>query len=311
MRLLLFHLLLLLSALALVQCRSSASLKRAAGPESSAAYPLPDFWTARGPRTPTLVSAHRAHPELRGIPENSLAGIEYLLRAGDFVLELDVAMSRDSVLFLFHDEHLDRLTRNGGRARDATWARLDTMRLLDRSGQLTQHTIPTLTEALEAARGRALLTLDRKGDVPLQLIDAYVRRAGSRNEVAYILYDENDYLEWARLDSLGPVSYSANSPEAIDEYAQRSVELYSHHGLRAYRKREALPTLLFLGVGEPDRELLARAQSLELPTIVGTFGYLDSLARADGGQTYRDLRTRGIDFIATDRPLAAHRALRN
>lgn len=274
---------------------------------------LPDFPSARyfydAPDAPPLISAHRAQPELPGYAENALPSIERLVSSGSFVIEMDVALSRDSVLFLFHDDELDRLTRNSGRIEEHAWSTLDTMRLLDADGRLTEATIPTLAEALAAVDGRALVTLDRKAGVSYRQLYDELLAAGVEEHVALILYDEDDLQEWARLPAAGPVSFGGGSVAELEAARQTADDLAAYLGTYAYRRSGPVPLLAFVGVGPPDTTLLTRAANLGIRTIVGTFGELDAAAAADGGQTYRDLVDRGVDVIATDRPLAAYAAL--
>lgn len=48
-------------------------------------------------------------------PENTLASLEKAIEAGAEVVELDVRPSRDGVLYVFHDDTLDRTTNGSGR----------------------------------------------------------------------------------------------------------------------------------------------------------------------------------------------------
>ena len=263
-------------------------------PNALAEFPSPNYWHLERPIVP-LVSAHRAQPEVAGYPENSLAGIDYLTREGSFILELDVAMSADSVLFLFHDDNLERLTDHEGAANARTWSALDTMRLRDRFGARTRETIPTLREALTLARERALLTLDLKGDVPFESVLQAVETYGDPATTAIILYDADDLERYARLDAPTAASYSATTPKQVS-FAKSNLG--------------ETELVIFGGVGFVPPLLVRAARNLRLRTIVGTFGELDDQAVTDGGQTYRDLTRRGLTIIATNRPLAAYDALK-
>ena len=77
-------------------------------------------------RTPI---AHRGlHSE--GRPENSLAAFEHACALG-FPAELDVRLTRDREVVVFHDRALRRLTGAGGRVEDRDAAALRALRLLD------------------------------------------------------------------------------------------------------------------------------------------------------------------------------------
>lgn len=69
-----------------------------------------------------MVMAHRA--DWRNWPENSLEAIESAINMGCDILELDVAMTRDSQLVLSHDNTLDRMTNGHGKIIDHTLAQI-------------------------------------------------------------------------------------------------------------------------------------------------------------------------------------------
>ena len=85
------------------------------------------------------------------------------------MVEIDVAVTRDGIPILMHDETLDRTTAVSGRLSDFDWAAIREVRLRAGPGGpdagLTNETIPLLRDALELSRGRILVNLDVKGAV--------------------------------------------------------------------------------------------------------------------------------------------------
>jgi glycerophosphoryl diester phosphodiesterase len=272
-------------------------------------FPAAELWARPAENEIPLISAHRGKPELDEYVENSLEAIAKLIESGSFILELDIAKSKDGVLFLFHDDELDRLTRNSGPANARTWAELDTMRLLDERGRLSKSTIPSLDEALTLAKGKAMFTLDRKQDVPLKEISAAVTQLNMQTDVALILYDIDDFIEWANQETVGPISHEAPNVLVVEQLAQRCRELYKRVGISPFREEGMYPNSGFVGVGLPNEKILAVAKTLGIKTTVGTFGDLDQRAEVTKGQTYRDLVEAGVSIIATNKPLLAHKAL--
>jgi len=272
-------------------------------------FPSAELWARNASPEIPLISAHRGKPELPGYVENSLEAITKLIQSGSFILELDVGKSKDGVLFLFHDTELDRLTRNTGVAADKTWAELDTMRLYNTEGKLSKSTIPSLEEALLQAKGQAMFTLDRKRGVPLSDISAMVTKLNMHADVALILYNMDDFTEWANQTKLGPISHEAIGVLELEQLAQRCRELYKRFGIPPYHTGDLIPNSGFVGVGLPDKKILAVAKTLGIKTTVGTFGDLDQRAVATKGKTYRDLAQEGVSIIATNKPLLAHKAL--
>ncbi len=127
-----------------------------------------------------LVVAHRG--DWRYAPENSIAAIEHSISVGVDIVELDLQMTRDSVLILMHDATLNRTTTGKGRVCDWTMDSLRTLKLKNGCGIRTKHTVPTLEEALLAAKGRVLLNLD-KADRYFSLIVPILERTGMSRHI--------------------------------------------------------------------------------------------------------------------------------
>ena len=104
--------------------------------------------------------AHRGlHKKDKSIPENSLAAFRAAVDAG-YGVELDVHLTADDKLIVFHDDTLKRACGVDARTDDMTLAQLKALRLFK-----TEHTIPTLDEALDVLGGRVPLILEIKRGV--------------------------------------------------------------------------------------------------------------------------------------------------
>ena len=57
-----------------------------------------------------VVACHRG--DWRNYPENSIPAIESIIRMGADIMELDLKLTKDSVLVLSHDWTIDRCNRN-------------------------------------------------------------------------------------------------------------------------------------------------------------------------------------------------------
>ena len=108
-------------------------------------------------------------------PENSLSAFEKAVRSG-YGIELDVRLSKDGHIMVFHDESLRRMCGVDRRISDMTRAELSAVRLLG-----TGEAIPTLPQVLKLVRGRVPLMIEIKGERPNEelcrrlsaLLDAY------------------------------------------------------------------------------------------------------------------------------------------
>ncbi|MBQ9773709.1 MAG: glycerophosphodiester phosphodiesterase [Clostridia bacterium] len=113
----------------------------------------------RAPNDPALLCAY-AHRGLHGngIPENSLAAFERACARG-YGIELDVQLSRDGTVMVFHDDTLARMTGDTARVRERDAAELQALRLLD-----SEQTIPTFCEVLARVNGRVPILIELKGE---------------------------------------------------------------------------------------------------------------------------------------------------
>ncbi|MGG7660923.1 glycerophosphodiester phosphodiesterase family protein [Dyadobacter sp. BHUBP1] len=123
---------------------------------------------------PILIAGHRGGM-VKGFPENSIATFENTLKYTPAFFEIDPRLTKDSVMVLMHDATLDRTTTGTGKLSDYTYEELKKFRLKDAEGNVTDFTIPTLSEVIEWARGKTVLNLDHK-DVPLAMTAALIKK---------------------------------------------------------------------------------------------------------------------------------------
>lgn len=102
-----------------------------------------------------------AHRGLWGgeLPENSLGAFRAAAEAG-FAIELDIQLSSDGVVMVFHDYTLDRVCGRAGKVCEHTAAELGEILLNGVKGER----IPTLAEVLATVAGRVPLLIELKGE---------------------------------------------------------------------------------------------------------------------------------------------------
>lgn len=131
------------------------------------------------PETPSwLTRSPIAHRGLHGpgVPENTLAAFDAAVDA-DYPIELDVHLSRDGEIVVFHDDTLDRLTEYRGPVSERDWSELRTMNV---GG--TDERIPSLPEVVARVRGRVPIVVEIKNSGhagPLELAVASLLRGAS------------------------------------------------------------------------------------------------------------------------------------
>lgn len=129
-----------------------------------------------------LVVAHRgAHG---AAPENSAKAIEDAIAMGVDIIEIDIRSTKDGVPVLLHDQTLDRTTTGSGQIANMTFEEVRHLRLLNKAGEVTEQRVPTLTEVLVQAKGRAVLDLDIKSG-PIESIVSRVVETSTINSALF------------------------------------------------------------------------------------------------------------------------------
>ncbi|MGI5936510.1 MAG: glycerophosphodiester phosphodiesterase [Oscillospiraceae bacterium] len=101
--------------------------------------------------------AHRGlHRMDKSVPENSLTAFESAAQRG-YGIELDIRLTGDGKVVVFHDDELDRICGVPGRVENLGWEYLKTLRLCG-----TQERIPLLEEALSVINGRGPVIVELK-----------------------------------------------------------------------------------------------------------------------------------------------------
>ena len=101
--------------------------------------------------------AHRGlHTKDKKVPENSLTAFELAAAAG-YGIELDVHLSKDGSVVVFHDDTLERVCGVPGRVEDLTLAQLQQLKLCG-----SEETIPLFTDVLNVIHGRGPLIVEIK-----------------------------------------------------------------------------------------------------------------------------------------------------
>jgi glycerophosphoryl diester phosphodiesterase len=236
-----------------------------------------------------MVSAHRGG-SYAFYPENCLETFKYVLEKTPAILEVDVEMSRDSVLLLMHDATLDRTTTGLGSVRDKRWGELRKLQLKDRNGIVTPYKIPKFEKVLDWATENTILTVDVKEGVPMEKVIRTIEQEDAEACVAIIVYD----LE------------SAKEVHAMNPELMISLGLTSDQELKAFLESDipAENIIAFTGLELKPTEFYKKLHELGIPIITATFNTLDLMgSNPDQMEYYRAAWSLGIDIIATDLPI--------
>lgn len=114
--------------------------------------------------------AHRGIFNNKDVPENSLKAFQKAIEKGN-IIELDVHLTKDNKVVVFHDDNLKRMTGVDGRLVDFTYPELQKLKLLN-----TDERIPTLEEVLELINGKVPVIIELKYDRKPGELETYLAK---------------------------------------------------------------------------------------------------------------------------------------
>lgn len=128
-----------------------------------------------------LIVAHRGVAG-GNIPCNTLASYEIALRQGADMLEIDVEMSADGRLYIFHPTMEPSHLGYNGRISSMTSEEIAGLRYVNYDRTPTQFGINTLDEFLETFKGRCYVNVDKFWGHPKEIYEA-IKRHGMVDQV--------------------------------------------------------------------------------------------------------------------------------
>ncbi|MBQ3534661.1 MAG: glycerophosphodiester phosphodiesterase [Clostridia bacterium] len=167
--------------------------------------------------------AHRGlHDIAKGVPENSMTAFQLAIDRGH-AIELDLRITADRQVVVFHDGTLDRMTGVPGQVDRWTLADLKKLRL-----QGTEECIPTLEEMLALVNGQVPLLIEIKRD-PHQEIgrleSILVKRLADYSGMVILESFDPEVLVWLRRNApqyirgqLGSISKSEPKLSRYSKY---------------------------------------------------------------------------------------------
>lgn len=260
----------------------------AAAPEPAGSAGRVDFLRSQladGDGRYVMVTAHRgAHG---AAPENSVAAIERAIGLGADIVEIDVRLTRDGVPVLMHDETVDRTTDGTGAVSAMGFEEVARLALRDRAGASTPHRVPTLREALEAARGRILVDLDLK----TRDVEPIASRVVEADAAAGVLFFHGDFDQLDRFRAIRAdfaVLPRANSTERTEAAAARFA-----------------PEVIHIDPGSNSAATGAAARAADARLWINALGEGDELIRrGEAADAVEPLLAHGANIIQTDEPAA-------
>ncbi|MBO9151972.1 glycerophosphodiester phosphodiesterase family protein [Chitinophaga sp. GCM10012297] len=256
---------------------------------------LRGFFAYTGKDVP-FISGHRGGVN-KGFPENSLEAFENTLRHTPATFEIDPRLTKDSMIVLMHDATLERTTTGKGKVGDYTLAELKQLYLKDVEGNVTAFRIPTLEEAIDWAKGKTVLILDKK-DVPFEMTAAIIKKHKAEGHVMVTVHTAKE-AKW----------YHDRNPEIVFEAfvkTQKALEEYEAAGI---------PWTHIMAYVGPDNKpelapLYANLNKRGVMCMISTAPTYDKLPGAEErAAAYRSIIEKGASLIEADRSIEAADAI--
>lgn len=249
-----------------------------------------------------VVAVHRG--DWRNYPENSIPAIESIIRMGADIMELDLKLTKDSVLVLSHDKTLDRCTNGKGAVSDYTLAEIKDLRLKRAHGVLTDSLrMPTLREALECCKDRICVNVDQ-GYEFYDMVLEITEELGVTDQI--LIKGKKPVAEVA--EKMAAHEHNMMYMPIIDIQKEKGQTLFAE-----YMETGTVPLAYEVcwnemtpEVREAMQKITDSGSKLWVNTIWGSLcGYLDddkALDTGDPASIYDQVIALGTSMIQTDRP---------
>jgi glycerophosphoryl diester phosphodiesterase len=256
---------------------------------------LKEYFRYTGKDIP-LISGHRGC-QIKEYPENSIEGFEHTLEHTPAFFEVDPRLTKDSVIVLMHDATLDRTTNGKGKLSDYTWEEVKKLRLKDVDGNITSYRIPTLEEAIEWARGKTVLNLDKK-DVPLEMTAALIRRLKAGSFVMVTVHNAKQAKFYYNDDNNRMMSAFVKTEEAMKEYEQAGIPWSN---MIAYIGSENKPE---------NQRMFKLLHQRGVMCMISAAPVYDKLPTAEKrAEAYKETFRQGADILESDLPVEVASAI--
>ena len=251
-----------------------------------------------------VVACHRG--DWRNFPENSALAIESVIKMGADIMELDIKMSKDSVLVLSHDLTLDRCTNGKGPVSDYTLEELKKFKLKRAHGvAIDTCRILTLEEALWICKDRICVNVDHGYEYYDQVLEIS-ERLGVTDQLLIKGKRSIDVVAAHQAKHEHNMMYMP----IVDIQRPAGIKLYN-----SYMESNVVPLAYEVCWQTEDgtfdkvcEEIIAQGSKIWVNTIwaslCGGIGNDDDAAFISGDpeKVYRRYLDKGVSMIQTDRP---------
>jgi glycerophosphoryl diester phosphodiesterase len=220
-------------------------------------------------RTPI---AHRGLHRGAEVPENSLPAFERAARAG-YPIELDVHLTVDGEVVVFHDHDLHRLTGQHGSIAELDIAAVRELRLLGSS-----EPVPLLNQVLKAVAGQVPLVIEvKEGPGPVGDLEAAVLK---EMETYHGLFAIQSFNPWS-LAYFHECAPHIVRGQLSCEYKDSNLSLARREALKNLRLNDkSQPHYIAYDIGALPSRSVSRVRASGIPLIAWTIRTPEEQQRA-------------------------------
>lgn len=262
-----------------------------------------------------IVVCHRG--DWRNFPENSIPAIESVIKMEADIVEIDLKMTKDSVLVLSHDTDVKRCTnfssvfkrqpRKSARVSDLTLAEIKSLSLKRAQGAaIDTLRMPTLREALLCTRDRICVNVDQGYEYYDQVL-ALTEELGVTDQI--LIKGSKPLAEVAAHEERHP--HNMMYMPIVNIQTAAGMALFN-----SYMSEGVVPLAYEVCWKSNDDGLFENAcrkirnQGSKIwvntlwPTLCGGYGNDDDAAymASEPGKVYQQYIDKGVSMIQTDRP---------
>lgn len=262
-----------------------------------------------------VVACHRG--DWRNFPENSISAIESIIRMGADIMELDLKMTKDSVLVLSHDHDVKRCTNfsavfrgepgKSAKVCDLTYAEIRQLSLKRAHGVVIDTVkMPTLRQALLCCKDRICVNVDQGYEYYDQVL-AITEELGVTDQI--LIKGKKPIEVVAEHEAKYP--HNMMYMPIVDIQKEKGIALFN-----SYMEQGVVPLAYEVCWQNNDddafpqacRKIREQGSKIWVNTIwaslCGGDGNDDDAAyvAADPGDVYQQYIDQGVSMIQTDRP---------
>lgn len=216
----------------------------------------------------TLIMHRGLHDDNQTIPENSLAAFAAAIEGG-YIIELDVSMTKDKQLVIFHDKKLKRAFGIDKYLSEVTYDELSQYGLFG-----TEERVPLFREVLAFVDGQVPLLIEIKNEGEVGEMESLVYRELEGYEGLYAIQAFNPYtLKWFRENAPHVLRGQLSGSFIVSDY---DVEYAGTTRLPWYKKFvlknmllnfESRPNFISYEVTNVSQRTLENLQKYDVPVL--------------------------------------------